>query len=163
MKKIPLYVGIVLCCACLFYCCSKERTMQRDFIKLAKQSLQDDNVTGYNNLKINCVDTISDLAYAKLSSELLSNMEVAYEEMLYKDDSREEVLTLYLNEIRRTRSEMDALIDDGDLQTDNILLYMVTASYNLNNQANDFIFMVNPDKKTLHTLDPFGNNLLYKE
>jgi hypothetical protein len=25
------------------------------------------------------------------------------------------------------------------------------------------MFLVNPDKKSLHELDPFGNNLLYKD
>lgn len=163
MKKILIYVGLLFCCLYFFGCANKEKALQRQYSELAKQFLKEEKIEGYNNLKIKCVDTISDLAYAKLSSELLTNMEYAYEEMLNSDDAREEVLTLYLNEIHRTRTDMDALIDDGDLQTDNILLYMVTASYNLNNQDNDFIFMVNPDKKTLHTIDPFGDNLLYKE
>jgi len=58
---------------------------------------------------------------------------------------------------------MDELIENGDLLTQGVLLFMVTGNYSKGGENQEFMFLVNPDKKSLHYLDPFGNNLLYKE
>ncbi len=86
---------------------------------------------------------------------------------MYWDDSddtaRREVISLYLNEIKRTKADMDDLIDNGDLLTEGVTLFMVTGNLEKDGNKQEFMFLVNPDKKSLHTLDPFGDNLLYKD
>lgn len=159
-----MLLALVFC----FGGCQKmqQNKLNRQMKKVAKTYLQDEEISGYKNLTITSVDTLTEFGYAKLTSELLGNMEAAYEQM-YMDDSddtdRREVIGLYLRETHRIKADMDELIDDGDLLTEGVLLFMVTGNYTKDNEDQQFMFLVNPDKKTIHTLDPFGNNLLYKE
>ena len=55
------------------------------------------------------------------------------------------------------------MIDNGDLQSEGVLLFMVTGAFKKDGKDQDFMFLVTPDKKSLHALDPFGDNLLYKD
>ncbi len=135
---------------------------------LAVQYLQQDQITDYQDLKIQCVDTVTEFAYAALTNELITNMEDAYQRQydsaIVRDDERlSNTLELYLREMERTRNDINDLMVNGDLQSKGILLYMVTGSYNKDGADHDFMFLALPDKKTLHTLDPFSNNLLYKD
>ena len=54
-------------------------------------------------------------------------------------------------------------MDNGDLKTEGVLLYMVSGTFQKEGKEQDLMFLVNADKKTLHELDPFGDNLLYKD
>ena len=74
-----------------------------------------------------------------------------------------DAISRYLNETNRTKADFDDLMESGDLKSDGILLFMVTGAYYHGGQAEELMFLVQPDKKTLHTLDPFGDNLLYRE
>ena len=40
---------------------------------------------------------------------------------------------------------------------------MVTGTFEKDGEGQQFMFLVNPDKKSIHNLDPFGDNLLYKD
>jgi hypothetical protein len=144
----------------------QQNKLNRQMKRVAKTYLEQEEVKGYKKLTILSVDTLTEFGYAKLNSELLGNMEEVYEQM-YWDDSgdtaRHEAIGLYLREIQRIKADMDGLIDDGALLTEGVLLYMVTGKYQKDGETQEFMFMVNPDKKSLHTLDPFGDNLLYKD
>ncbi len=145
-----------------------EKKLQRQMEPLAEEYLANEKISGYDELTIECIDTLSDLSYATLSTELLKNMEAAYQMQLDQayanNDEQAQYLQLYVNEINRTIEDFYDLIGNGDLQRDNILLYMVTGSYQTaDKKKEEFMFLVNPDKKSLHTLDPFGDNLLYKD
>lgn len=152
----------------LFAGCQKmeKNKLNRQMKKMAKVYLQQEEIKDYKDLSIVSVDTLTEYGYAKLNSELLGNMEEVYEQM-YWDDSgdtnRREAIGLYLREIQRIKADMDELIDDGDLLTEGVLLFMVTGNYQQKGETQEFMFLVNPDKKSLHTLDPFGDNLLYKD
>jgi hypothetical protein len=152
----------------LFAGCQKmaQNKLNRQMKKMAKVYLQQEEITSYKDLTIKCVDTLTEYGYAKLNSELLADMAEAYERM-YWDDSddsvRHEAIGLYLREIQRTKADFDDLIDNGDLLTEGVVLFMVTGNYLKDNENQDFMFLVNPDKKSLHSLDPFGDNLLYKD
>jgi hypothetical protein len=152
----------------LFSGCQKmeQNKLNRQMKKMAKAYLKQDNITDYKKLSIVTVDTLTEFSYAKLNSELLGNMEEVYEQMYWddsEDTNRREAIGLYLREIHRIKADMDELIDDGDLLTEGVLLYMVTGNYEQKGEKQEFMFLVNPDKKSLHTLDPFGDNLLYKD
>ena len=158
----------VLSAVLLFTGCQKmeQNKLNRQMKKMAKVYLQQEEITGYKDLTITSVDTLTEYGYAKLNSELLGDMAEAYEQMYWDgsdDSARHEAIGLYLREIQRTRADFDELIDDGDLLTEGVLLFMVTGNYQKDGKKQEFMFLVNPDKKSLHTLDPFGDNLLYKE
>ena len=152
---------------CLAGCQKMEQNkLNRQMKKMAKEYLKQEGVTDYKKLSIATVDTLTEFGYAKLNSELLGDMEEAYEQMYWDgsdDSARHEAIGLYLREIQRTRADFDELIDDGDLLTEGVLLFMVTGNYEQKGEKQEFMFLVNPDKKSLHTLDPFGDNLLYKD
>lgn len=162
--KTLLFLATIL----LFASCQKmeQNKLNRQMKKMAKTYLQQEQITDYKNLTIASVDTLTEYGYAKLTSELLGNMEEVYEQMYWDDaddTARREVIGLYLKEIQRTKADLEDLIDDGDLLTEGVLLFMVTGDYQKNGNKEEFMFLVNPDKKSLHTLDPFGDNLLYKD
>ena len=163
--SIPLLLFMAALC---FAGCQKmqQNKLNRQMKKMAVTYLQQEQVTDYQKLVITSVDTLTEYGYAKLTSELLEHMEGVYEQM-YWDDSddtaRREVIGLYLKEIKRTKADMDDLIDNGDLLTEGVTLFMVTGNLEKDSNKQEFMFLVNPDKKSLHTLDPFGDNLLYKD
>ena len=159
---------LVIASILLFAGCQKMELnkLNRQMKKMAKTYLQQEQITDYQKLAITSVDTLTEYGYAKLTSELLENMEGVYEQM-YWDDSddtaRREVIGLYLKEIQRTKADMEDLIDNGDLLTEGVTLFMVTGNFQKEGEKQEFMFLVNPDKKSLHMLDPFGDNLLYKD
>lgn len=162
--KTLLFLATIL----LFASCQKmaQNKLTRQMKKMAKVYLQQEQITDYKDLTVSSVDTLTEYGYAKLTSELLGDMANAYEQMYWDDaddTARREVIGLYLKEIQRTKADLDDLIDDGDLLTEGILLFMVSGDYQKDGKKQDFMFLVNPDKKSLHTLDPFGDNLLYKD
>jgi len=152
---------------CLAGCQKMEQNkLNRQMKKMAKVYLEQEEITGYKDLTITSVDTLTEYGYAKLNSELLGNMEEVYEQMYWDesgDTNRREAIGLYLREIQRIKADMEELIDDGELLTEGVLLFMVTGNYQKDGEKQEFMFLVNPDKKSLHTLDPFGDNLLYKD
>jgi len=163
----PLFPILVLTLI-LFTGCQKmeQNKLNRQMKKMAKVYLEKEEVKDYKDLTITCVDTITEFSYAKLTAELLGDMEGMYEQMYWdesEDSAKREVVGLYLNEIRRTKADFEDLMDNGDLQTEGVLLFMVTGSFQLDGQKQDMMFLVNSDKKSLHELDPFSNNLLYKD
>ena len=167
--KISNHTIILLFAAavCLGGCQKMQQNrLNHQMKRMAKTYLQQEEISGYKHLMVTSVDTLTEFGYAKLTSELLGNMETAYGQM-YMDDSddtnRREVIGLYLRETHRIKTDMDELIDNGDLQTEGILLFMVTGKYTKNDEEKEFMFLAKPDRKTMHTLDPFGNNLLYKD
>ena len=140
--------------------------LNRQMKKVAKTYLEQEQVKDYKNLTITSVDTLTEFGYAKLTSELLENMGEVYGQMYWDaagDSSRQEVIGLYLNEIQRTKADFEDLIDNGDLQTTGVVLFMVTGTFEKDGEGQQFMFLVNPDKKSIHNLDPFGDNLLYKD
>jgi hypothetical protein len=166
--KYPKRILFVLTAILLFSGCQKmeQNKLNRQMKKMAKAYLEQEEITDYKKLTISSVDTLTEFSYAKLNSELLGNMAEVYEQMYWDesdDTTRREAIGLYLREIQRIKADMDELIDDGDLLTEGVLLFMVTGNYQQKGENQEFMFLVNPDKKSLHTLDPFGDNLLYKD
>lgn len=143
----------------------QQKKLNRQMKKMAKIYLQQEEIKDYKDLTITSVDTLTEFSYAKLNSELLGNMADAYEQMYWdeEDSAKREVIGLSFRETKRTQRDMDDLIDNGDLLTQGVLLFMVTGNYKKDNENQEFMFLVNPDKKSLHYLDPFGNNLLYQD
>lgn len=148
--------------------CSDHATnkLKRQMKSLAKEYLKSMEISDYDELTIECVDTLTELGYAKLTTELLTNMQQAYQEQLgaTTDDATTTELLVNLSEISSVADELEERIDNGDLKTSGVLLYMVTGTMvDKNKDKQEFMFLVNSDKKSLHNLDPFGDNLLRDE
>lgn len=121
----------------------------------------------YDSVRVDCVDTINEYNYANLNIELLRNMEqnyqMQYEDALEEDTVKASYLRLYLGDIRHAIQDFQELMESGDLDSQKVLLYMVSGTVCRGQEKDPFMFFVYPDKMTLHTLDPFGNNLLYED
>lgn len=167
MKRYLVFC-LLLSTTVLFSGCSNREVnkLKRQMKTLAKEYLKDNDISQYDSLNIECVDTLTELGYAKLTSELLTNMEEAYQMQLGQatDEATATELNVNINEISSVESEFEDLIENGDLKASGVLLYMVTGTFvDKNKDKQEFMFLVNPDKKTLHVLDPFGNNLIHNE
>lgn len=166
MRKY-LLCSLLIATTLVFSGCSNHEgnKLKRQMKTLAKEYLENNKISDYDSLSIECVDTLTELGYAKLTSELLANMEEAYQMQLAStaDVATANELNANLNEIVSAENEFEDLMDNGDLKTSGILLFMVTGTFlDKNKDKQEFMFLVNSDKKTLHVLDPFGNNLLQK-
>lgn len=158
-------IATVAFAGCKDYAANKLKRQMRPF---AKSYLKTERVVGYDSLTIECVDTLTEMGYARLNIELLGEMEAAYQAQYDRAEragkgQELEYLGLYLNEIGRTRDDFEELAESGGLKDHGILLYMVTAHYVKDNERIPLIFFVTPDRRKLHTLDPFGDNLLYQD
>lgn len=169
MKRSGLIL-IALLAAILFAGCEDYAVnkLKRQMKPFAKSYLKTERVVGYDSLTIDCVDTVTEMSYTRMNVEFLNQMEASYQEQ-YEQAVREdkgqtlEVISLYLNEIGRTKADFEDLMDSGDLKETGVLLFMVTGHYVKDNERVPLIFFVTADKRKLHTLDPFGDNLLYKD
>ena len=115
----------------------QQNRLNRQMKRVAKTYLEQEEVKDYQNLTISAVDTLTEYGYAKLNTELLQDMENYYREMYCDasdDTDRREVIGLYLNEIIRTEADFEDLIDNGDLQTTGVVLYMVSGNYQKDGQ-----------------------------
>lgn len=169
MKKISI-IALSILLACSFSSCKNyaEKKLKRQMKPFAKSYLKTDRVVGYDSLTIDCVDTITEMGYARMNVEFLNQMEASYQEQYEQavraDKSQTvEYISLYLNEIGRTKADFEDLMDSGDLKETGVLLFMVTGHYVKDNERVPLIFFVTADKRKLHTLDPFGDNLLYQD
>ena len=93
-----------------------------------------------------------------------ASYQAQYDQAVLEDKGQKlEYLHLYLNEINQTKTDFEDLMDSGDLKEDGILLYMVSGHYWKDNERVPLIFFVTADKRKIYTMDPFGDNLLYKD
>lgn len=155
-----LMASLFLLCACKN---DSQGKLRRDMKPLAKQYLQEENITGYKNLTIECVDTVTEIGYAQMMLDMLSGMEYAYENDYHHvtDEKESDALYHMLLDIERITSECEELLKSGSLSSEKTLLYLVTSSYQTSdNKKEKIFFTVTSDKKSLHTVDPFGDNLL---
>lgn len=169
MKKLSI-VALSLLLVCSFTACKNYgvNKLKRQMKPLAKTYLQSEKVTDYDSLAIDFVDTVTELGYASLNLELLAQMEGSYQGLYNQaveagDSQKMEVVSLYLNDIERTRADFEELMSSGELNETNTLLFMVTGHYAKGKEKTPFIFFVKPDKESLYTMDPFGDNLLYTD
>ena len=170
MKRIPIIIA--LCAAVLlFSSCTKMAThrLKRQMKPLAIEYLKGEKVTDYDSLRIDRVDTITEEGYANMTYNLLENMEAETKET-YERAIALNADSLVIDSLGKSLGQIIVIEDDFlDLSNNcllkktGILLYMVSGSCKIKGESAAFLFFVHPDKKTLYTLDPFNNNLLYKD
>lgn len=169
MRRFFIIAASILI-ACSFCGCKNYATnkLKREMKPFAKSYLKTERVVDYDSLTIDCVDTVTEMGYANMNIELLNQMEdayrIQYEEAAQQDKGQTlEAIKLFLNETTRTRDDFEDLMSSGDLKETGVLLFMVTGHYVKNGERVPLIFFVTADKRKLYTMDPFGDNLLYKD
>lgn len=169
MRKVCI-IAVSILLACSFCGCKNYATnkLKREMKPFAKSYLKTERVVDYDSLTIDCVDTITEMGYARVMVELLNQMEASYQaqydQAVLEDKGQKlEYLHLYLNEIDQTKTDFEDLMENGDLKENGILLYMVSGHYWKDNERVPLIFFVTADKRKIYTMDPFGDNLLYKD
>ena len=81
MKHIAKTLLLLVVVVCLTGCQKMEQNkLNRQMKTMAITYLQQEQVTDYQKLTITSVDTLTEYGYAKLTSELLENMEGVYED-----------------------------------------------------------------------------------
>lgn len=137
--------------------------------KLAIEYLKEQKITDYDSLHIVQIDTLTEEGYANLTYNLLKNMESDTKEQyeralaLNADSIIIDSLGSALGQILVIEDDFVNLSNNGLLKKTGTLLYMVSGECAIKGEKATFIFFSHPDKKTLYTLDPFNNNLLYKD
>ena len=53
---------------------SEEEKLKDAMKQCATEYLKNDGITAYDSLRVDCVDTVTEMGYAKLNSELLAQM-----------------------------------------------------------------------------------------
>lgn len=169
MRRIVIFLLALGMIGCLSSCQKiASSQLKRQMKSVAKTHLEADHITEYSNLTIDCIDTVTEFAYAALTTELLTNMAAFYEQdyeqaALSDNDSKAHAIELELNEINRIIDQLNDMMINGDFDSKGLFKYMVTGNYQKDGKTNEFMFLVDTDKKTLHTIDPFTNNVLFDE
>ena len=163
-------IAVSILFACSFCGCKNYATnkLKREMKPFAKSYLKTERVVDYDSLTIDCVDTVTEMGYANMNIEFLNQMEdnfrSQYEQAALEDKTQTmEVIKVQLNETIRTRDDFEDLMTSGDLKGTGVLLFMVTGHYVKDGERVPFIFFVTADKRNIYTMDPFGDNLLYKD
>ena len=169
MKRSGLIL-IALLAALLFAGCKDHAVnkLKRQMKPLAEAYLKTEHITNYDSLTIDRVDTITEMDYAQFGLFYLIEMETdnlnQYEIAIQEGNrQRMDSLAINLNKISTSKADFEDLIENGELKEDEILLFMVSGHYRKDNNPETVFFFVTADKRNLYTLDPFDDNLLYKD
>lgn len=165
MKKILIITGIViavlLLAAYFAYQPFMNWKLRKNINKVAIEYVTDILlVPNVDSIKINKIDSISDLGYAKLTLELLEEMKVNYD-YLYQDalmngeseESSDEILA-QSKEVEVALGEYFSISNNEQTDSKNLRNYLVFATYFKQGNATQFIFLTTP-KGEYYELNPF--------
>lgn len=117
-------------------------------------------IQDYDSIKINRIDSLSDLRLAQISLELLEEMkfnyEYLYQDLLINAGSDSELDKLYdqMLEIDAVIADQHNLINDDNTESKNLNSYLISATYYIRNEAVPFLFLTTPKGK-YKELNPF--------
>lgn len=166
MKKILIISGFVLAiliiAAYFAYKPFMRWSLRKQINKVAIEYVTDVLlVQDYDSIKINKIDSISDLGFAKLTLELLEEMKVNYD-YLYQDalmngeseEATDQILA-QTREIEYSIGEQFTIANDEKTNTKNLRNYLVYAEYFKSGNSVPFIFLTTPEGKYFE-LNPFN-------
>jgi hypothetical protein len=165
MKKLLIITGIVvvilLIAAYFAYKPFMKWSLRNNINKVAIEYVTDVLlIQDFDSIKIIKIDSISDLAYAKLTLELLEEMKVNYD-YLYQDalmngeseESSDQILA-QSKEVEIALSEYYSISNNDQTNTKNLRNYLVYATYFRQGLATHFLFLTTP-KGEYYELNPF--------
>lgn len=164
MKHLGVFIFIII-----FLCSCHQKTeqdvFQENILNCANEYVQQElEISNPDSVVVNRTDSITEMGYAKLMLEMLENLEYQYK-MMYdeatvnNDEQKLKYLEIYLNQISAQVDYFRAVEESEMADNQQLLLYLISGSYYLENKKEDFICFANPDF-SLHILDPFADNLL---
>lgn len=114
----------------------------------------------YDSIKINKIDSLSDLRLAQISLELLEEMKFNYQ-YLYQDlimndgsDSELDQLDAQMSEIETAIIEQYSMVNDDKTDSKNLIGYLIYATYYVRTEEVPFIFLTTSQGK-YKELNPF--------
>lgn len=165
MKKVFIITGIVIATlslsAFLAYKPYMKWSLKRNINKVAIEYVTDVLlIQDYDSIKINSIDSISDLGYAKITLELLEEMKLNYD-YLYQDalmkgemeDVTDQIFA-QSREIEMCIGEQFSIANNEKTNAKNLRNFMVYATYFKNGAPTQFIFLTTP-KGDYFELNPF--------
>lgn len=165
MKKFLIIAGIVvvvlLLAAYFGYKPYMKWMLRKQINKVAVEYVTDVLlIQDYDSIKINKIDSISDLGFAKLTLELLEEMKQNYD-YLYQDalmngaseEASDQILT-QTKEVELALGEYYSISNDENTNSKNLRNYLVYATYYKLAVPTDFIFLTTPKGK-YYELNPF--------
>ena len=165
MKKFLITTGIVvailLIAGYFAYKPYMNWSLRKNINKVAIEYVTDVLlIQDYDSIKINKIDSISDLAFAKLTLELLEEMELNYD-YLYQDalmngesEEASDQILAQTKEVEVALGEYYTISNDENTNTKNLRNYLVYATYYKLGVPTNFIFLTTPKGK-YYELNPF--------
>jgi hypothetical protein len=131
-------------------------------IAFAKDSLK----LEVDSVQIVKIDTLTQLGYAKITLEMLENMDEQYQlnyqrALLAQNDALIAEMETYLLQIRELKQKFINIVDNATIDNKEIFLYMYQANFWHSGGIFEAILFAMPNYK-FYDLDPFSNNLLEK-
>lgn len=166
-KSFYIYISALIAAAALCVGCHKksEKDVLKEHLQQCASSYvhEELQVANPDSVVVMRFDTVTERGYAALVLEMLENLgqqyKMMYDEATFNDDPRVENLEIYLNQIDRQTDYFRNVLDADAADSEQLLLYLISAAYYKNGECEEFICFSYPDF-TLHILDPFGDNLL---
>lgn len=165
MKKLliitSIVIAILLIAAYFAYQPYMKWSLRKQINKVAIEYVTDILlVQDYDSIKIEKIDSISDLGFAKLTLELLEEMKVNYD-YLYQDalmngeseEATDQILA-QSREIEVSIGEQFTIANDENTNTTNLKNYLVYAVYYKSGNSTPFLFLTTP-KGEYFELNPF--------
>ena len=169
MKKnilITIIVGVVVIIALSFFLLRPriEKWQLRKSINSAAIEYVTSvlHIQDYDSIKINRIDSLSDLRLAQISLELLEEMkfnyQYLYQDLLMNDGSDAELdqLSVQMSEIEGAIIEQYSLVNDEKTDSKSLIGYLIFATYYVQNEEVPFLFLTTPQGK-YKELNPFQN------
>ena len=171
MKKFLCTVTIIGLVALIAASCHRDLDPAKEQVKklkelsltFAKEQLK----LKVDSVQIAKIDTLTQLGYAKLTLEMLENMDEQYQlnyhkALLAQNDELSIEMEENFLQVRELKQKFATIVDNATVDDKKAFLYMYQANYWRDGGIfeKDILFAT-PDYK-FHELDPFNNNLLEK-
>jgi len=168
MKKLLCIITVIGAIILLIVSCDQDpakvqlKKLKQLSITFAKDQLKKE----IDSVQITKIDTLTQLGYAKVTLEMLENMDEQYQLDYYKalaaqNEELSTELETYLGQVEELKQEFTTIVDDAVVDNRKTFLYMYQVNYWRDGGFFDVILFATPSYK-LHELDPFQNNLLEK-
>ncbi|MDR1112462.1 MAG: hypothetical protein LBL18_01705 [Bacteroidales bacterium] len=168
IKKLLLAIPVMAAIVLIAISCHRNPA-QEQIKKLKELSLafaKDSLKLEADSVQIVKIDTLTQLGYAKITLEMLENLDEQYQlnyhkALLAQNDVLITEMETYLQQVRELKQNFISIVDNATVDDKKAFLYMYQANFWRSGGIFEAILFAMPNYK-FHDLDPFSNNLLEK-
>jgi hypothetical protein len=166
MKKKLCTIAVIGAIALLVTSCHRDPT-EKQIEKLKELSLtyaKEQLKLEVDSVQITKIDTLTQLGYAKITLEMLENLDEQYQlnyhkALLAENDELSSEMESNFMQARELKQKFAAIVDNATVDNEKAFLYMYQAIYWRDGGVFEPILFATLNYK-IHDLDPFENNLL---